>query len=409
MTCLPGATMPADLLDPAAVLALLRRRYVAHAGGWLDGGGNWPMVVGLGPPTEARLRRDPAAVRTWVREWTESALGPLVEFEIRRWPVAGDQHIPVRLNLPGPRDLAWALGLTAEWDQVADRARRWCDSWPGFSGRLAPFFPVFRDYCAADFTLLGDLLGWLLAHPAPGCYLREIPLPGLDTKWLEAHSREVLRLGLLLRPPASDARPDLATWAGLKTEEPRLLVRVLDPELRAVLGGLGEVRAPVSELARLDWRPSRVLVVENRTSGIALPDLPGTVALIGLGNGVGVLEGLPWLQAVSAWYWGDLDTWGLVILQRARKVLPQLRSVLMDAATLLAFQRLWGQEPSPDTSTACPDLSPAEADVLEGLRQGRWGDRVRLEQERIPWDYALAALKAALLPDCPGWTGGIPG
>jgi len=37
-----------------------------------------------------------------------------------------------------------------------------------------------------------------------------------------------------------------------------------------------------------------------------------------------------WVQNTDAVYWGDVDTHGYVILDRARRILPGLKSVLMD-------------------------------------------------------------------------------
>jgi hypothetical protein len=41
-------------------------------------------------------------------------------------------------------------------------------------------------------------------------------------------------------------------------------------------------------------------------------------------------------------------------------------------------------------------LTVAELAVYEGLRANRWGERVRLEQERIAWPAALEAISNAL-------------
>ena len=95
-------------------------------------------------------------------------------------------------------------------------------------------------------------------------------------------------------------------------------------------------------------------------------------------------------------YWGDPDTYGFFILDQARRVLPGLRSILMDEATLLAYRSLWGQEPQ-----QCPDgelalLEPGERAVYQALRQNRFGPNVRLEQERLPWGLAVSALRQAL-------------
>ena len=41
-------------------------------------------------------------------------------------------------------------------------------------------------------------------------------------------------------------------------------------------------------------------------------------------------------------------------------------------------------------------LTAAELELLVGPRQGRWGDRLRLEQERVHWPTAEAALDRVL-------------
>lgn len=109
-----------------------------------------------------------------------------------------------------------------------------------------------------------------------------------------------------------------------------------------------------------------------------------------------LVAALAWLQGVTAFCWGDIDTHGLAILERARRALPGLRSLLMDEATLLAYRPLWGEEPQQHPGTGLETLTADERRLFEDLRGGRWGPRVRLEQERLPWDAALAAIEAAL-------------
>jgi hypothetical protein len=156
------------------------------------------------------------------------------------------------------------------------------------------------------------------------------------------------------------------------------------------------VEAPLDELARLPLTPRSVIVVENLATGLALPDFPGCVAFMKLGNAVSVLGELPWVRETNAVYWGDVDTHGFAILDRARRAVPQLRSVLMDEHTLVEHQTLWGTEPA-----VCPDselftLTFDERDVYLGLRQHRWGKQVRLEQERLPWTDCVTRLLEAL-------------
>lgn len=93
-------------------------------------------------------------------------------------------------------------------------------------------------------------------------------------------------------------------------------------------------------------------------------------------------------------YWGDLDTHGFAILDRLRAWLPQTRSVPMDRETLLVHRERWVVEERPARS-ALTRLSANEAELHGDLVSDDLGFKVRLEQERIDWDWAQARLGAA--------------
>lgn len=114
----------------------------------------------------------------------------------------------------------------------------------------------------------------------------------MDTKWLAANR---VRVSDLLRQ-VRGAEGDLQALSGLRREPDLLRLRLLDPGLRRSLGGLSDLTAPVAELAGLGLAPARVLLVENLQTGLALPDLPGTVALMARGYAVEVYATLPWLR-----------------------------------------------------------------------------------------------------------------
>ena len=92
---------------------------------------------------------------------------------------------------------------------------------------------------------------------------------------------------------------------------------------------------------------------------------------------------------VPVHYWGDLDTHGFAILDRLRAWLPQTRSFLMDRDDPAGPPRAVGSaKPSP-TTAALDRLNADEQALYEDLVADRFGDRVRLEQERIDWAWAL--------------------
>ena len=76
-----------------------------------------------------------------------------------------------------------------------------------------------------------------------------------------------------------------------------------------------------------------------------------------------------------------------------RRTLPQTESRLMDAPTSLRRRALWGREPRPCTGGSLDWLTAAEQQVSVALANGDWAPWVRLEQERLPWPVALAALE----------------
>jgi hypothetical protein len=67
----------------------------------------------------------------------------------------------------------------------------------------------------------------------------------------------------------------------------------------------------------------------------------------------------------------------------------------MDRGTLLNHRALWGQEPD-RYDKPLPHLTPAENGVYEDLRFDRFGVRVRLEQERIPFGHVERTLESLL-------------
>ncbi len=144
----------------------------------------------------------------------------------------------------------------------------------------------------------------------------------------------------------------------------------------------------------MDIQPARVFIVENLQTGLAFEDLAGSVVIMRLGYGVDVLGQIPWLQQARCIYWGDIDTHGFAILNRARTCLPDVETVLMDESTLLIHRELWVEEKDQHPAMTLPLLSGVEQQLFQTLKSNTLGQQVRLEQERICWDLAWQAIQA---------------
>lgn len=383
---------------PADVRALLRRRFDNRHRDWLaapNADAEWPLTIPLGVPTEqAALNRLDAAL-AWVRAW-QSWQGPgTLQWTERQWRTLGTQRVPDLLRLERPRDVAAWLGEVERWDRACRRQAEMARRWPALPGSLGRLFDVLADYADPDFERLIAALAWLERHPDSGLYLRQLPIPGLDTKWIEA--RKGILAELLCRVTGrADVPGDFHGLCGLRRPSPRLRMRVLDPALRARMGGLGDLTVPIEDLEQLDFAPARVVIVENLQTGLAFGDLAGTVVFMALGYGVDLLATIPWVRDARCVYWGDIDTHGFAILSLLRARLPGVRSLFMDQPTLLAHRTLWTSEASQHGAQELPHLDPAEQSLYRELKLHALGPSLRLEQERIAWDIAWPALNEAL-------------
>ena len=389
--------MPKKLLSPEDARAWLRRRYDAQHRAWLNGQGSWPLGVALGEPTEKAVAEDASLVRHWIESWRRWNDGGELQWVERKWARLGNQRLPARLVLSSAADVARLVGDARRFERATERHGRLVQRWSALSA--SPFvvrnFDALADYEDDDFERLFALLAWLDQNRGSSRYLRQLPVEGMDTKWCDAKRRGLIS-DLLLAMRGLTGPVEFHELCGLRRPAQRLRVRLLCPRLRQALDGLGDVEAPVDQVAALSIQPQCALIVENLETGIALPDLPGCVAFMKLGFGVGVLSHIPWIRAARAVYWGDVDTHGFAILSLARAALPALSSALMDEATLMRNRALWVREVTPYGNAEPPHLTNNERAVFERLRANVWGHGVRLEQERLPWEPAMDALRRAL-------------
>jgi hypothetical protein len=393
--------MPAPV-SVAEARAAAKKKYEKHAGVWAVHGSDAPAFsLPLHPPTERSAIVDQAAAVRWVRSWSGQ---PGVEWAERAWASLGRQTVPVRIVLVTPDEVAFFAGRAPHWRRAHSRASALLTgdgpvpdqgaSSGGPSG--APHgAPELRDAVVRsmkavteldgpDFERLTSVLAWLRGHPDSGLYIRQLPIRGVDTKWVGRNESLVTRLHR-----AATGREGL----GLAPTPDLVRIRFLDRSMAP--GGLTDVATPLAAAAALAIAPRVVFVFENLESVLAMPDWPNAVVVHGSGYAVDRVGRLPWAQSARIVYWGDLDSHGFAILNRLRAQGLAPRTVLMDVATLDAFHDLWVPEPVPATGVLA-HLEPHELAVAEGLRE-RGG--VRLEQERIPWAHALAALRhAAQLP-----------
>ena len=255
---------------------------------------------------------------------------------------------------------------------------------------------------ADEWSRLLDVVDWLQAHPRPGIYLRQMDVPGVHSKFVEARRRvlgELLDCAL-----ASDSIDAGATGAagfarryGFLDKPERIRFRMLDPAHALFPGDRGQdVRAQDVTLdartfAALGTGVTRVFVTENEINFLAFPDVADGMAIFGSGYGFQSLRRATWLARCRLFYWGDLDTHGFAILDEMRSHFDHVESFLMNRETFHAFESMWGTESAP-TDRDLSRLTAEERALYDDLRFDRIGSSLRLEQERIGFERVRSRL-----------------
>lgn len=245
------------------------------------------------------------------------------------------------------------------------------------------------------------VVDWLSGHPRPGVYLRQVDIPGVHSKFIETHRAVLLELLDLTLPPEAIVaeRAGVSQFSaryGFLDKPTRIRFRVLDERIKLFPGPtLPDVTLDADSFAGLDIALRRVFITENETNFLAFPPVAGAIVVFGAGYGWDALTRADWLTHCMMHYWGDIDTHGFAILDQLRSRFKHAASFLMDRATLMAHQELWGEEID-QVVHDLPRLTEPERTLFDELRDNRIRKGLRLEQERIGFEWVTAAVSGVV-------------
>jgi hypothetical protein len=365
----------------------------------LGGEALFPFAIRMARPEVRALSERFAEAQAWIRALeagSRSVRGvgyDVVYAEINHRQL-GPNRIPEGVVVPSAQDALALIGKQRKAEVFDELLHRTRATHPALVPWIQAKPLTLLEHVDAWERILA-VLAWFRARPRPGLYARQIDVPGVHTKFIEAHRRllaELLDLVLPGEAVATDAVgvPGFERRYGLRSKPALVRFRVLDPRLR--VQGLDDVSTPAEQFARLDLPARRVFITENEINGLAFPDAEAGIVVFGLGYGLERLGAIPWLRDKRIFYWGDLDTHGFAILDKLRGIFPDARSFLMDRQTLLAHRASWGSEPERHDKPLLR-LTADEAALYDDLRLDRLGERVRLEQERIGFAHVAAAVR----------------
>jgi len=408
-----GWTRPADLR------VQLQKRWDRGEllGGLVTGESPFPMRLTLKCPTSAEMAGQFDEVRAWI---AELAAMPHCRVEWREFKhrIFGTNTVPDEVWIDS-YDTAWALlGKRREVASFQALVATTRHAQPLLLDWLAKR-PLRALELAGQWRELLAIVTWLQQHPRPGIYLRQVDIPGVHSKFIEAHRGVLAELLDIALPPAAieasaSGASQFARRYGFCDKPLRIRFRVLDPD-HALLHGqftpgqftpgqftpgqtlpgqiIQDITLDAASFAGLDPAVTRVFITENEVNFLAFPSLKDSLVIFGAGYGFEMLDKAAWLARCRIYYWGDIDTHGFAILDQLRSRFAQVESVLMDRATLLAFAPLWGEE-AKQTLRDLPGLNLEERALYDDLRDNRIRGNLRLEQERIGFGWVESALAA---------------
>jgi hypothetical protein len=355
----------------------------------------FPLRLVLKRPGSAELTAEFEAVRDWIAQ-LKTAQFIRIEWRDVRHPVMGTQRLPQSAWIDSPdQAVAW-LTKRAEMEQfkeITEQTRYRCPVLLEWLARS----PLQALDLAEHWTLLLDVVEWIQQHPQPRCYLRQVDLPGIHTKFIETHKAVLIQLLDRVLPPGRIIQEyrginGFTSRYGFIDKPVRIRFRVLDKNIDFPPGTEhSDVTLDSGSFARLNIPVQRVFITENEINFLAFPPTREAIVIFGEGYGWDALAQAHWLERRSLYYWGDIDTNGFAILDQLRKKFSGVKSFLMDKETLMQHQKSWATEQKQKTH-GLPTLTETERKLYDDLRDNRIREKLRLEQELIGFNWLQKAL-----------------
>ena len=388
----PAWSRPAQLRQQLLRLwergELLRDLVTGHA--------RFPLRLALKAPSSTDITGQFDAVRNWT---AELAATPALRIDWRevRHRVQGRQQLPDSVWIDNLDSALLWIGKRNESAQFAAQLDLTRQNHPA----LLPWLekrPLQALALHREWPRLLDVVGWRTANPRPKIYLRQIDLPGIHSKFIEAHRgvlTELLDLALPIEEvdTSRSGTSQFAARYGFLDKPVRIRFRLLDP----VITTLPALEAPditldADSFSQLQLPVRQVFITENEINFLAFPPCDDAMVIFGAGYGWDALAKAQWLNQCSIHYWGDIDTHGFAILNQLRHRFPHVQSLLMDQPTLEAHRDLWGTEDK-SVTTDLPLLTAEERHLYDQLRDNRIRPGLRLEQERIGFNWLRLQLR----------------
>lgn len=307
--------------------------------------------------------------------------GYVIEYQTVKTKLMGTQGLPTSIVFQTESDFLKFIGKEKETTKFKKDIVN-----------ILSAFPKLKDWVLKypqkvienDWDSLLKVCSYFNSTPRPNLYIRELPIQ-VHTKFIERNKGVIKELlNIIIADYINDNEKDFEPRFHLKYDEPDVRFRILDHSVsHQSFSDVEDISIPVSQFKQLALPVQKVYVVENKINMLSFPMVEKSIVIWGHGFGVETICNVDWLKDKDIFYWGDLDTQGFQILSLLRSHFGQVKSFLMDRPTFDAFFE--GDKGTPTNIERDLSLTLEENDMFQYLKL----NNLRLEQEKIPYEYAL--------------------
>ena len=203
---------------------------------WLADETVFPFQIKLDKPDDKTLLHQFDEVRQWINDLTQTFTQKDIsiiykEFSYRSM---GKQTLPVAIEFKDIESIARYLGKWQEWQLFCQYYKQIVSAFPVLT-EILKNSPASIQKHSHSWPKLLSVCHYFSQYPTPNCYIRELDIHGIDTKFIEAH-KSILKI--LLDQILDDSFINLQYEKlsehgfekrfGLRYEQPRIRFRLLE-------------------------------------------------------------------------------------------------------------------------------------------------------------------------------------
>lgn len=346
----------------------------------------------LGAPTkEEDILKNKEEFVAFCEDWHKDIISGKVDFLKKKYPEIGEVEVPIHLVFEKIDDIATWAGHLVEFHSAQTRLLAIKEELPELIDSGIEHINSLTTMDDDDFSRFVAVCKWLCHNKNSHALIRQIPVRGVDTRWFEEHRFYILNLMrkyLELNP----LRKDLLQL-GLVPPPQTVRIVLLDKALRSRLGGLRDIGLTVSDLAKLDIAPRKVIFFDDLSTALSLPDVQSSVA-IALPSRLSDLCTVPWITAAQTIYMSGIQMRSFAILNNLRVYLPNTECLTLNKDVFIADRDLWSfDDIEIEELNSSMALTMDETILYNMLAAGVFGTCARLPQERMPLSQIFDLLK----------------